>query len=139
MTMVKAYCVNEEGRFPKSNFKAVVPGLIEKEVMDTLVLETGSIEITNLDVNSAMIDPKKDIKEYHSDWFAKAEEVSTELFKLAEDAIAADDNIEVVILQRLPRFDRGSNDISKIHHTTALIVIPPVSTKQNNRALENCA
>ena len=83
-------------------------------MIDTLVLETGSIEITNLDVNSAMIDPKKDIKEYHSEWFAKAEEVSTELFKLAEDAIAADDNIEVVILQRLPRFDRGSNDISKI-------------------------
>ena len=58
---VKAYCVNEEGRFPKSNFKAIVPEVVSKGQIDTLILETGSIEITNIDVNKALMDPRKDI------------------------------------------------------------------------------
>ena len=114
LTAVKAYCVKEEGRFPKDNFKAIVPRVVEAGNVDTLVLETGSIEITNMDVNKAMIDPNKDIKEYKKEWFAKAEEVSTELFNIAEDAIAADRDLHVIIVKRLPRFDRGSNDIMKI-------------------------
>ena len=48
LTVVKAYCVNEEGRFPESNFKAKVPAIVRKEDADTIVLETGSIEITNM-------------------------------------------------------------------------------------------
>ena len=114
LTMVKSYCVNKEGRFPDSNFKVTVPAVVKKEDADTIVLETGSIEITNMDVNNAMVDPTKDIKEYQKEWFEKAEEVSTELFKIAEDAIAADENVNVIILKRLPRFDRSSSDISKI-------------------------
>ena len=107
---VKAYCVNEEGRFPKSNFKAIVPEVVSKGQTDTLILETGSIEITTIDVNKALMDPRKDINKYKKEWFAKAEEVSTELFKLAEDAVANDDKLHVVILKRLPRFDRSANE-----------------------------
>ena len=63
LNAVKAYCVNEEGRFPESNFKATVPKVVEKGDTDTLILETGTIEITNMDVNKALMDPKKDINE----------------------------------------------------------------------------
>ena len=114
LTSVKAYCVQEEGRFPESNFKAVVPKVLENGNVGTLILETGSIEITNIDVNNAMMDPKKDIKEYKEEWFAKAEEVSTELFNIAETAINANKNLNIIILKRLPRFDRSSNDLLKI-------------------------
>ena len=117
LTAVKAYCVKEEGRYPKDNFKAIVPKVVKAGNIDTLVLETGSIEITNIDVNKAMVDSQKDIEDYKREWFAKAEEVSTELFNIAENAIAADGNLNVIIVKRLPRFDRGSKDIMKIKST----------------------
>ena len=114
LTTVKAYCVKEEGNFPKSNFQETVPRVLSKGDIDTLVLETGSIEITNMDVNNAVMDPNKDIKDYKEEWFAKAEESSTELFKIAENAIADNEHINVIILKRLPRFDRSSDDILNI-------------------------
>ena len=48
MTAIKAYCVNEEGRYPKSDFKAIVPDIVKKKEVDPLVLETGCIEISKL-------------------------------------------------------------------------------------------
>ena len=117
LTTAKAYCIKEEGRFPKDNFNAIVPKVVKAGHVDTLVLETGSIEITNMDVNKAMVDPNRDINEYKKEWFAKAEEVSTELFNIAENAIAADEHLNVVIVKRLPRFDRGSKDIMKVKST----------------------
>ena len=117
LTAVKAYCVKEEGRFPKDNFQAIVPKVVRAGNIDTLVLETGSIEITNLDVHKAMNDPKKDIKEYKKEWFLKAEEASNDLFRVAEEAIEADKNLNVIIVKRLPRFDRGKRDIMMIKST----------------------
>ena len=58
-----------------------------------------------------MMDTDKDIKAYQKEWFGKAEDVSTDLFSIAEDAIAADPNLNVIIVKRLPRFDRSSSDI----------------------------
>ena len=84
LTVKKAYCIKEEGRFKDSNFTAIVPEIVKKGGIDTLVLQTGSIEITNLDVNSAMIDANKDISEYKKTWYAKAEEDSTNLFEIAK-------------------------------------------------------
>ena len=114
LNAIRAYCVNEEGKFPESNFNAIVPTIVGKGETDTLILETGSIEITNMDVNKALMDPHKEINEYKREWFEKAEEVSTELFRIAEDAIAADERLNVIILKRLPRFDRSSNDLINI-------------------------
>ena len=62
----RAYCIQEEtnARFKKDNFQAVVPEVLKDETITTLVLQTGSIEITNLEVNKAMVDSEKDIEEY---------------------------------------------------------------------------
>ena len=98
------------------NFQAIIPKIVSKGDTDTLVMESGNIEITNLDVNKAMMDPEKDIREYHKEWFQMAEEVSTNLYKVAEDAIAADLNLNVILVKRLPRFDRSANDILGIKH-----------------------
>ena len=93
------------------NFAAIVPEIVQKGDLDTLVLQTGSIEITNLEVNKAMMDTTKDISEYKKEWFAKAEKDSENLYMIAEEAIAKNANLNVVIVKRLSRFDRPSSDI----------------------------
>ena len=114
LTVVKAYCIEEEGRYKKRNFKAIVPDIVENEDIDTLVLQTGSIEITNIDANKAAMDPNKDPVDYQREWFAKVENDSTNLFNIAEEAIARNTNLNVIIVKRLPRYDRSSKDIMAI-------------------------
>ena len=57
---VKAYSISEETkssypkeplRFPHANFKKIVPEVLEDENIGTLIMQTGSIEITNIQVN----------------------------------------------------------------------------------------
>ena len=107
----KAYCIKKEGRFKESNFTAIVPEIVKKNDTDTLILQTGSIELTNIDVNTATMDVSRNIEDYKREWYSKAEEDSKNLFALAEDAIASDQNLNVVIVKRLPRYDRASEDI----------------------------
>ena len=107
LSMTKAYCVEEEGKFPKSNFKAIAPEAAKGA--DTLVLETGSIEITNIDVNKAM-ENHEDMEVSKKEWFDKVEASSTSLFKIAEECATADPNLTVVIVKRPPRFDVKSRD-----------------------------
>ena len=108
---VKAYCVKEEGRFPNENFKTIVPEAIKDGNIDTLVLEAGNIEISNVEVNNAMMNTDKDIEESKKEWFEEAEETSKSLFNLAEKSIASDPNLNVVIVKRPQRFDKSSKDI----------------------------
>ena len=110
LKIVKAYCIQEEGKFPKSNFCNVVPTVLENETADVAVFQTGSIEITNLDVKKAMMDPNKDIKEYEKEWTNKAEKDSEILFNLALEVTRNNPEMEVVILKRLPRFDSKVQD-----------------------------
>ena len=58
LSMAKAYCIEK-------NFTEVVPTEVDNKDIDILVLQTGSIEITDLDINNAVIDTTKDL----SDWF----------------------------------------------------------------------
>ena len=62
LKIVKAYGITEDEktpfprdafRFPSKNFKAVVPEVLEDENINTVILQTGSIEITNIKVNEA--------------------------------------------------------------------------------------
>ena len=105
---VKAYCIKQEGKFPNENFEAVVPKTLKDGHTDTLVLETGSIEITNIEVNKAMMNTEKNIEDFKTEWFEKAEESSKALFKLAEVSIANNPKLNVVIVKRLQQFDKNS-------------------------------
>ena len=73
MTVERAHCIKEEGRFKESNFDKIVPEIVKKAEADTIVLQTGSIEITNIDVNKAMMDTSKHINEYKKEWYNKVE------------------------------------------------------------------
>ena len=60
MEMVKAYCIKEEetAHFKGKSFKTVVPKVMEEKDTDVLVLETGSIEITDINIHEAMMVPE---------------------------------------------------------------------------------
>ena len=109
LEMAKAYCVESEGKFPQSSFKAIVPKVAKGA--NTIGLQTGSIEITNLDVNNSVVNPDKDIEVSKKEWFDKVEAASSSLFKIAEECVAADPELNVVIVKRPQRFDRSSGDI----------------------------
>ena len=93
------------------NFRKVVHEVIENEDIDTIVLQGGVREITNIEVNEAMMDTKRDIEEEKKHWFSQAENDSKELFKIAEDALNMKPRLKIVIIKRLPRFDRSKQDI----------------------------
>ena len=108
---IKTPYPKEEFRYPNENFRKIVPEVLEDKQIDTLVMQTGSIEITNIKVNQAIMDTSKSIDEYKKEWFNQAEEDSKNIFNIAEEAIKKRPNMKVVILKRLPRFDRSSQDI----------------------------
>ena len=83
LTVVKANCIEEEGRYKDANFSAAVPENVKKGDVDTLVLQTGSIGITNIEVNKAMMDEGKDITAYKKEWYAKVKKDSENLFSIA--------------------------------------------------------
>ena len=104
--MVKAYCIEKEScaYFKEKNFTEVVSKEIEDKDIDILVLQT------NLDINNAVIDTTKDLSDYKKDWFNKTEESSAKLLDIAENALKKNQNIKkVVIVKRLPRYERGSD------------------------------
>ena len=114
LNISRAYCIKEEenARYKKENFKTIVPEVIEKQEPDVVILQTGSIEITNIDVNKALMDKDTRLEEYRKIWFEKVEEDSKNLFNIAQDALKNNDKLKkVIIFKRLPRFDRSSSDL----------------------------
>ena len=112
--ITRAYCIKEEenARYKKTNFRAVVPAVVENEKPDILVLQTGSIEITNINVNAALMDATKDIKEYKKEWFKMVEQDSKNLLEIAQDALKKNKKLKkVIIFKRLPRYDRSTADL----------------------------
>ena len=58
-----------------------------------------------------MMDTNKDIETYKKQWFNQVEQDSKNLFEIAEDAIKKKPDLKVIIVKRLPRSDRSSQDI----------------------------
>ena len=77
----RAYCIeNEDNPMLKDKtFNAVVPKVIENNDIDTLVLQAGNAEITDINVNKALMDTNKDIAAYKKEWFEKVEKDSLKL------------------------------------------------------------
>ena len=109
---VKAFGIKREENhlYPEMNFTEIVPEVIEEDSPDTLVLQGGSIEITNIDVKQALMDSNKDIEDYKEEWFSKTEKDSSNLFDIAERAIKKKPKMKVIIVKRLPRNDPFISD-----------------------------
>ena len=117
LSVSRAYCIKEgeKAKYKKENFEEIVPKVIVKEEPDILVLQTGSIEITNIEVNEALMDQDSSLVEYKKIWFDKVEQDSKNLFEIAQAALKNRNSLDkVVILKRLPRHGRSSSDFFSI-------------------------
>ena len=120
---VKAYGIKAETnqRFSELNFAKIVPMVVKNENPDAIVIETGSIEITNIDVKKALMDPNKSIEEYKKEWTAKTKEDSINLYNIAKNALEIKKNMKVIIVKRLPRFDLNHQDPTKIPYLSSRV------------------
>ena len=118
--VVRAYAITDEVETPyqkdahrlqDNSLKNVVPEVLENDEVDILVMETGNIEISNIKVNEALLDTSKEITEYKNQWFKEVEEDSKKVFEVAKNAIKQRQDLKVIVMKRLPRFDRSSQDI----------------------------
>ena len=64
--MVEAFGIKrEENQFqPEKNFTDIVQKEIEKSKPDTIILQGGSIEVSNIDVRTALMDTTKDFEDH---------------------------------------------------------------------------
>ena len=94
----------------KKSLGEVVKDALKEDNPDMIIFQGGDEEINRINVQEALKDKKKTIQEYKSEWAKNVEEDSKEVLKIAEDVIKERDDIEVVILERLPRYDRAEED-----------------------------
>ena len=101
-TISIAYTVDKDvdAKYPERNFLKVVPEKVSKKKYDTLILQGGCNEISNLRVG----------QEFSSDdvsaWQEKIRLSRTKLFNLAEDCLEKEKELNnVIILTSLPRYD----------------------------------
>ena len=105
-----AYTVGPDidAKYREKNFKKIVPEKLKNQKYETLVLQGGSIEITN-------INTKDESKEMHfQSWKNKVKKSSEEMFNLAEESITAYPDLKVIIVARIPRFDSTYSDPAQV-------------------------
>ena len=109
---VKALRIKREENpsYPNQNFTDAVSKELENTYPDAIILQGGSVEISNIDMKAALMDTEKDIEKYRAEWAAKVEEDSANLFNIAETAVDQNPGMKVIIVKRLPRFDPISSD-----------------------------
>jgi hypothetical protein len=97
-----AYTVDsdKDAKYPERNFTKVLPEKLKRRKYDTLVLQAGCNEISNLNVKSKFT--AKDV----SVWEEKVRQSRTKLFNLAEESLKKEKDLkDVIIITSLPRYD----------------------------------
>ena len=106
-------------RFPHKNYTDVISGALKKDAFENLIVQCGSVDITNLQTKNGA--------EEHFDFFHEQTVMSAKnLFLACEDALKNNPRIEkVVIMKQIPRYDKVDNDplsikqaLSQIYNTT---------------------
>ena len=94
----------QAARFPAKNFTDVIPLEVKKESFDYLILQAGSVDITNLNT--------KDNPEEHSVYFKQEVRFAAKnLFSAAESALDAQPSLKKVVIMNLtPRYDGAAVD-----------------------------
>ena len=101
-----AYTIDsdEDAKYKEKNLLTIVPEKLKNKKYDTLVLQGGSIEVTNIELKEENVQT----------WKKKVEESSTKLFNLAEESIKSNPGLKVIIVERIPRFDPITKDPAQI-------------------------
>ena len=110
-------------RYPDANFSSVIAEKVEDDEYDNLVVQAGSVDITNLKTD---IEPSK-----HSQYFQQEAVMSARnLFSACENAASVNPNLQkIIILKQTPRYDPLSVDPCSLK---------PVLSQLYNSTLEQC-
>ena len=102
-------------KFPKSNFTDVIPVELRKDKYQCLVLQAGSVDITNLNT--------KDDPSNHIEYFKQEAVMSAKnLFNAATNALKAQPELgKVVIMKQIPRYDPSSMDPLALKTTLSML------------------
>ena len=109
LDMATAFTVDadEDARYKSKNFLKVVPERLSLRKYDTLILQAGCNEISNIKLGSSPGNIR--------DWEQKVEISRSNLFQLAEDSLNKNKSLKkVIIVKSLPRFDPIDQDPSSI-------------------------
>ena len=94
----------QAARFPHSNFTDVVPAELRKETFHSLVLQSPSVDITNLNTS---VNPSKYIKYFEQQTVISAKN----FFSVVENALQIQPKLnKVIVLKLIPRYDPPSID-----------------------------
>ena len=98
----------QAARFPKSNFNDVVPAQLRKECFKTLILQAGSVDVSNLNTRN---NPAKNTEYFKQETIRSAKN----LFQSGINALASSKSLEkVVIMKQIPRYDPVQSDPSSL-------------------------
>ena len=103
---VKAYSsvYDDKARYPAKNFTDVTQNELKKEKFDFLLLQSGSVDISNLDTKSK---PEENAAFFKQEVIVSAQNI----FSAAESALACQPNLEkVILMNQTPRYDEVSVD-----------------------------
>ena len=105
----------QAAKFPASNFTEVVPAQLKKNSFKTLVLQAGSVDITNLNT--------KDEPTKHMEYFRQeAVKSAKNLFKVAVNALNTTPSLKkVVIMKQIPRYDPSHVDPLSLKPTLSVL------------------
>ena len=106
-------------KFPQSSFINVVQSQLSKDKYETLVLQAGTVDITNFKTQ----DNPTEHFEYFKQETAKS---ATNLFQVAINALSSSPNLKkVVLMKQIPRYDPSS-------HIDPMCLKPALSQLFNN-------
>ena len=109
LDMAIAFTVDEDvdAKYRSRNFLKVVPERLGKKKYDTLIMQAGSNEISNINLES----PSLNITQ----WEKKVEESREKVFQLAQKSLKSNPSLKkVLIVKSLPRYDPSTLDPSSI-------------------------
>ena len=115
ITKLKAYGSVEDSvsMFPKKNLSDVVPQELVRKYnqtgldFDVLIIQASSTDITNLDTNVNAMENMEYLKQ-------SAAVSSTNIFNVATDSLKHTNVKKVIIMERIPRYDRVEVDPSSL-------------------------
>ena len=105
----------QPAKFPASNFKDVIPAELKKAQYQSLILQAGSVDITNLNTKD---DPTKYMEYFRQE----AVKSATNLFSAAVNALTVQPTLsKVVIMKQIPRYDPTHVDPLALKATLSLL------------------
>ena len=94
----------QAARFPSSNFTDVIPAQLRKAKFHSLLLQAGSVDITNLQTNES---PSRYLEYFKQETIVSAKN----LFTAAVNALSSQPSLrKVVIMKQIPRYDPAEVD-----------------------------